>query len=387
MKKRKKRRKKPHKALDTLSKRASHKQRNAHRKQSQTSIASLSEIGLGLGFTGMLPAVPSQIAEDQRSKKGRRTVADNFLLGSRDQWLRFFEECWPEIGWQLLQIRKAGHCEIEDIQTIFQAVEKNSHYHHAKAFLRGFPERVVGEELRANRIRASKLHEEIRELKALRGELYGSYPMAQMAMEQAEEQPNEIIEKELGRGTDGLVHVEMNLSCAEKESTELDNAVLNQETYWYCSQLADFLYGKKRYAVEPLRLANALAGLPEMGWRESLARCSKMARCSVAQFPYRAFEVIERLWHRRPRNLRRPPTEYFGDQILKMPKKDDGIRDTLCRTWRDLQLALERCWTEQHSEEFMPYAVTSAYIQNRFRDKTPADYILDKHAMLLKELG
>ena len=328
------------------------------------------------------------MAEPEKPKRGRPTIPDNFLLGARNYWLYYFEEAWPEIGWHLLKIRKTGSGTIGDLQKIFERVPSKDHCNHGKAFLRGSPQPVEAEELRVNRIRNSGLRYKIQEMQSQCSGLEHSCAEAEQALREAGEQGNEIIQTELNRRRESLFQLKESLRGAESESKELDKRVLDQETYWYCAQLLDFLCGKKKYAAEPFNLANALAGLPEMGWRESFARCSKMPRSSFVRLPCRVVEVASRIWRRRPKGLEVAPIEFFRTQILKLPKKpknekeNDGIREVLCRGWRDLRLAIEECGKAQHGEEFMPYAIASAFVQKQRQSKTAADMLLDEHDML-----
>lgn len=215
-------------------------------------------------------------------------------------------------------------------------------------------------------------------------ELVRSCAEAERALTQAGEQEKEIIQAQANQRKQRLGELEERLQQAENESKELDKTVQDQETYCYCSQLLHFLC-KGRYAVRPLNLANALAGLPEMRWRESFVRCSKMQRNSFVHFPSRVFEIVSRIWRRRPKDLQDAPTDFFRAQILKLPKrKDGGIHDSLCRAWRDLRLAIEECWKAQNREDFMPYAIASAFLRNHSRQKTLTERMLDEHETLSK---
>lgn len=100
------------------------------------------------------------------------------------------------------------------------------------------------------------------------------------------------------------------------------------------------------------------------------------------QFPYRVFEVVSHIWRRRPKELQTAPTEFFKVKILKLPKKGRSIRDTLCRGWRDFRLAIEECWKALPTEDFMPYAITAAFIRNKDRPKTAAERVMDEREML-----
>lgn len=386
MRKHKKTRQIPKKELDRSSKKNTGRRPKGDRnKQSVVSPVSLSAMEGIPEVSGALPIQASDIALPERPKRGRPTIPDNFLLGFREGWLYYLEECWPEFGWHLLRIRKAGNGKIADIQKIFGCVPRKDHCRHGEAFLSGSPQPVSGMEFRANRLKSGRLRDEIQRMRDHRPELVRSCREGEEALKQVGEQEREKIGATLNKKRGLLSQLDQNLNAAEMELKKLDRIVPGQETYWYCSQLLDYLCGKKKYAVEPLSLANALAGLPEMGWRESFARCSKMPRCSeFVQLPYQAFEVISRIWHRRPKNLGGVPTEFFRAQILALPRKDDGIHRTLCQAWRDLRLAIEECWQAHHGDNFIPYAITSAFIRNRLRAKTPAERILDESEMLSK---
>jgi hypothetical protein len=328
-----------------------------------------------------VPSRATQLLESERPKKGRPTIPDNFLLGSRNAWLFFFEESWPEIGWWLLEIRNQENSTIENVRKAFAPVEGRHNCGLATVFLQGSPQPVDGKELRANRIRNSRFQDEIRKMQPLRLELQRECDSAKTVLKEATKEDKKAIKAVLKASKARLFRLEEKLHQAEYESKALDKKVRDQETYWYCSQLLDFLR-KRRYTAEPFNLANALAGLPQMGWRESFVRCSKMPRSFFVRFPYRTFQVISRIWRCRPKDLKDTPMEFFREQILKLPRKDDGIRDSLCQAWRDLRLAIEDCWRQEHRNDFMPYAITSAFIGNRSRSKTASDLILDKHEKL-----
>ena len=386
MPKRKKARQKPEEGLDRFAKKRPSGKRKGGRAAQERSGNRSSDTQQTGGFSLVpLPTWLPDPSEPVRPKRGRPTVGDTFLLSGLNNWLSFFEECWPEIGFDLLGFRKRKGSTIEDLRTVFERIPGGNRRDLAQVFLRGSPLEVDSKTLRADRIRAAKLPHQIQEMRNLRLGFVQSCTEAERALAQASEQDREIIQAQANGRKDRLSDLDEKLARAEMESEELSQRVKNEETYWFCSQLLDFLR-KDRYAIEPLPLANAMAGLPDMGWRESYDRTSKMTRSSdFVQFPYRAFDVISRIWRRRPKGDQVAPTEFFREQVLRMPKKDDGARGVFCRGWRDLRLAIEECWTAQQSEDFMPYAITSAFLRNQIRQKTEKERMLDEHEMLSKE--
>ena len=373
MQKRKKTGKSPKNALDTISETGASPQRETPPRTSPVTFAEVSE---RIEFEPVTESPLFEMAEFEQSKKGRHTVEDNFLLGSRNNWLRMFEENWADIGFALTSIRQNERGTIEDIRNAFKPLTAADTARFSGVFVQGLPEQVTGPELRRNRIAISELHEAIRVMHSHREVLLNSCAQADEALKQAVETERGIIQQQVRERKEQLLRCENRLSKMEGELHELDRKVRDQEAYFYCSELLDFLCGKRRNAIKPLSLANALAGLPDMGWRASDARCSKMPRDLSTGFPYRVFELVRQVCRRDLKDSKDAPVALFRTQILGLPKRD-GFRDALGRKWRDLRLAIEDSWKEQHRTEYMPYAITSAFMRNTLRSKSSAEQVLD----------
>jgi hypothetical protein len=378
MRKPKKNTKTRKKALDTSPRKKAQSGRGgAQSRQFAPSVFGTDELD---DLAGWSPSWPLELAIPEETKKGRPTIPDDFLLGDRNSWLHFLEEAWPEIGWSLMNIRRDRSTTIEDIQKVFETVQSKDNFHHGRTFLSGLPELVEGDELRRNRIRSADLLFEIQTIRTQIPELRRSCEEAEEALKNVGEEERQIIEKELGDRRKRLVRLEETLGELETESKELTKMVPGQETYYYCSELLKFLH-KRDNKVAPLNLANALAGLPHMGSRESFDRCHGMPRCFPERLPYQVFKVVSRICGRIRKDLKDTPTEFFRIQIMKLPRKDDGLRETLHRVWRDLRLAVVECWS-QHNQDFMPYAITLAFLRNHRSPKTAAERILDQQGTL-----
>lgn len=327
----------------------------------------------------------------EKRKRGRPTIQDNFLLDSRNYWRSFFEQCWPEVGWPLLCIRKRRSSTIEDIRKAFEIVKGKPHCDSAEVFLRGSPIQTTRKELLSNRIRSNNLHYEIQRLQSERPKLQLACTEAENALKEANAEDKERIQAEVNRRREGLRQLEESLSRAGSEIAELDKTVRGQEVHWYCSQLIDFLHYRRiarnaspRYGLNPLNLANSLAGLDQMGWRQSHRRCSKMREDSFRQLPYSVFLLISWIWERRSRKFREAPVDFFRMQFLNPPKKKgDSPRDMLCEKWRDLRMAIEESWNPKHPSAFIPYAITSAFFGNLYRMKSPVDRVLEGQERLI----
>lgn len=132
------------------------------------------------------------------SKGGRPTVGDNILLGRRDSWLSFFEECWPDVGWQMLQIRKRRSSTIVDVQKMFEPIKGKQRCESADVFLRGlFAVAVSAQQLIRQRIESSKLRFELQDMQTELPELERSLREASIALKQSNGEDRVIIAAEL----------------------------------------------------------------------------------------------------------------------------------------------------------------------------------------------
>lgn len=318
---------------------------------------------------------------EKPNKGGRPTIADNLLLGSRNQWRSFFEQCWHDIGWPLLQIRRRRNSTLKDVQQVFKTVEGKAYCDHAMAFLRGEPQETTVMMLREQRIASSNLRFELQDMQRAHPELQQACAVAQSAAEQAGENYKVPIQLEAAHRRKVSNRHARKIKAKETKCLALECTVRNQETYLYCYELLDFLRSR-RYAVNPISLANALAGLPDMRWRQSVARCSDMPTDAGTQHPHAVFQLIDRLIRRIGARRGKFAANSFQMELMKLPKKERYPRDFLCNQWRDLRLAIEEVCKTKHERGFTPYAVTSAFLRNVARQKTSVDSVLDAEEKL-----
>lgn len=325
----------------------------------------------------------SEEPAETKKKGGRPTIGDNFLLGSRNHWRSFFEQCWPEVRGPLSQIRKHRNSTTKDVRSVFERVEGKPHCDLARAFLRGEPQEVTVSVLQKQRIASNELRSELQVMRNKLQELQRSVAESENALKVAGAKDQEKIQMEFENRQKALRQHEEALSVKEPECTALEQAARAGETYLYGSELLDFLWSR-RYALNPINLANALAGLPYMRWRQSVARCFTMREENYPQQPYALFRVIEILCKRISGKRGQSPVDMFRTALLKMPKSTGrGYEvDFLCERWRDLMLAIEEVSNAKPDSDSTPDAITSAFLRNVSRPKTSVDNVLDAQEKL-----
>jgi hypothetical protein len=324
---------------------------------------------------GEVPTSARSSTLAQRPRRGRRTIPDNFLLGARNAWTALLEESWPEIGWSLLCVRDRRNSTINDVRKAFEPVKENPHNSGlATAFYRESSEAANPSEIRKNGEQLGKLDAEIHHTLAKRDEFQRSCQDADAALKLASPGDKDTIQDEVTKRQQRLLRLEGDLKILQSERDALYEKLRDQEAYVSSSELLDFLLSR-RYAFNPRNLANALAGLPRMKWRQSFARCSGMS-FDEKRLSYCVFEVISRIWNRLPEELEEPPREFFRAELLKLSKNVGYTRQFLWNNWSDLKVAIEECSKLKQPSTSIPFVLTSIFMRNVTRQKNPAERIL-----------
>jgi hypothetical protein len=331
---------------------------------------------------GEVPVSAFSSTLTEKPKRGRRTIPDNFLLGARNAWAALLEESWPEIGWPLLQIRKHRTSTIDDVRKAFHSVKSKPHNPGlAAAFYRGTFEVATPTEVRRNRNRQGDLQGKLIHLRAKVDEVQRSVWEIDAALKNAGPEHTSAIEKEIAKRRQELVEFQSGFNRLTSEELNLGEKCSDQEAYVYASELLDFLRSDDRYGVKPLSIANALAGLPSMRWRQSYSRCARMPY-QESGLHHQVLNVILKLCKRHPRDSKEPLIELFRLQVRKLPRKLGYTRDFLWENFRDLRLAVEECLATQHDPGELPYALTSVFMRNTRTQKNSVERILAQQEKL-----
>ena len=318
----------------------------------------------------------------EKPKRGRPTLPDNFLQGARNEWAALLEETWPEIGWSLLSVESRADSTIDDVQEAFEPVR-----HHlpnpslAEHFYRKSCVVATPTDVCKNGRQLGDLQAEIIRIQAKHDELQRACLEAGTALRNANPSDKEAIQEAERHRQEFLLHNEEDLKKLQTERDGLDRKLSDQEAYVYRSELLDFLRSG-RYAVNPNNLANALAGLPLMKWRQSFLRCSGMPH-NLPRSAYSIFEVLAEIWGRRSKEFEELPLEFFRAEVLKLSKKEFGYtREFLYEHWRDLRLAIEECWRSKYPPGQIPFVFASTFLRNATRQKDAAERILSDQERL-----
>jgi hypothetical protein len=219
------------------------------------------------------------------------------------------------------------------------------------------------------------LNVQIYQVQPKRDEEGRRYQEAVSALQTAAPDQREAIQDAVKQRQGRFLQAEAELKTLTDEFNFLSRKLSDQEAYVSRTELLDFLQSR-RYALNPRNLANALAGLPTMKWRQSFARCARMAFDSGPSFEYQIWEVISEVWSRRPSEFKEPPLDFFRDELLQLPKTLAYNRQFLWDNWSDMKVALQECWTQKPNPTSVPFVLSTTFVRLATQQKNPAERIL-----------
>ncbi len=186
-----------------------------------------------------------------------------------------------------------------------------------------------------------------------------------------------IAKDELNKRQEKFRLVKATLDKAVSEREALEKKLADQEAYYARAQLLEFIRSG-RYAHTPRNLANAIAGLPYMGSRQSYERCSRLECRLTPDLNYRVFEVFTRIWHRRDSRDSKAVLELFRRGIASLPNREGNVRDHLKVHWRYLKQAVEeflKTKAKPHPRA-VPYVITANFVRNLSKPRSALDHLL-----------
>jgi len=305
--------------------------------------------------------------EPTRLPLGRRSLIDDpNLQNRRDQLVQIFEGCWGEIGWAIRKCKRPNDLATvfgrlnrilwNDLPLLLSTTSAEPGTRDALAKIRTElrsitkPTRVADE---LNRVAQARLQEvrsvldtklTRRQRKVIRKEFVDRWKEAQQA--------SQLCQK-LNRNENSLI-------ARQKMS----------EATFARRELFRFLKSK-RYELNPLNLANASAGLPFMGWRQSMRRCSREKSLSANGTHYQIFKAIRYLASTAKTKTARGLIEHFRKGIPHLPHRYKLARPDIADKWFFLERAIREAARSKIHQKEVPFEITRAY----FRQTTSRSHI------------
>jgi hypothetical protein len=333
---------------------------------------------------------------------GRRTVRGGQLSANRDAILGILCAWWPHIGWQLTTARAR-----EELRQALEPVKDHPNRQYIDRLLRptnvaASPPKIRAREIREKRLALGQVVKHTHDAQTKHSKCATECQELERAMSQARPDQTELIERELSKRKAEFQRTQDQLTTANATQKMLEEELLDKEAAFAQDQVLAFIGEKRKYALTPVNLANAMAGLPYgidvpfLGVWQSHARCSKLDSSMLPSFHYEVFNAIESILERSkgsPLSL----LEFFQQEIKVLPKTillthptmgsrrvDNYTRTHLCENWWYLQCAIEKSQKSTDDPRPMHFVIAANFDKLLGEPRTYADSAIAKAASICK---
>jgi hypothetical protein len=298
---------------------------------------------------------------------------DGFLVGSRNAWLRFLEQCWPIIGSQILSIAQEPTSTMDGVRRAFLPAKEHPYdsglatHFYRERIQQATPADVVNTGIRLDRVGADVLQATADREQAARSCTEAEAALGLATNPKDKEQVQLVVQQR----KEDLAQLDAKLSDLQQTQKQLDEALLDQQAYVSRSEMLDFLRAAK-HPVDPRHIANAVAALPRKSWRESFALCSQIPFDSYVQHEYQVLLVISAILNSHSSDFNGGAVDAFRRALLKLPAGSPG-QPFFWDNWGDLKSAIEELG---NSGPLDPFSLTRMFLKRATRQKNPLEKII-----------
>jgi len=177
---------------------------------------------------------------------------------------------------------------------------------------------------------------------------------------------------------------------AKGELERTETKLRNQEAFFSQAALLNHIRGK-RYSHTPRKLANAVAGLPEMNCRRSATRCAKLPYTWSPNMAYLLFLFLEKVWRSRHPGEPAPAAQLFRAAIAQLPRmrlvpgvgrRENYFRRYVEENWAYLKPAIEDAVPASKHPSEVPFRIVTLFQENVGKPRTQADILFAEQQRL-----
>ena len=299
-------------------------------------------------------------------------------MSTRDALYFILEQNWALVGWELQQAYT-----VADVRAALEPL-KTSDYSRLEVFKREHKtEQTTSAKLRRARLAIKYAESEWRSAHEHLEASRQSAERVRVALKQVLLTPDEDeISTLCEQRKRELAEAAANWRECDLRLDSLRDDLKLQESYFAQSELLKFILSGRRDLTTPLNFANAMAGLPFIGWRQSDERCSDhtpMPKSSHG-IVYQRFAIVAKVVAL-PASSVEEVIQKMRAHLLNEATHKDFACEELRENWHYLQCAIESEYAKKTSPRAMPYRIFAEY-QRRSSAPSAFDLFLKEEKRL-----
>ena len=306
-------------------------------------------------------------------------LSDAQLHNRRNQLVQIFEGAWGEIGWELQRCK-----QVDDLIRIFSPIANPESWvgNVMELFCRPCSESASGATLRKVRAEWGALAEPSRAADESNRRAKEQLQQVASVLTQAKGRSRRIVKRALKWRRKEFWKTSQLYQSLYDRDRQLAKRLRHLEAAFARQEFLRFLKSR-RYSLTPLALANAAAGLPHMGWRQSMRRSVKTP-CTIAEGGmYQIFKAIRYLAAKATKRTVDGLVISFEDSISSLPSRYNLAKIELARNWFYLERALRRAFRAKPHPKAWPFEITKLYFKQLGSTRSQVDVVLAEQAKLM----
>jgi hypothetical protein len=324
------------------------------------------------------PGGLTTFSEDQGKRRGPHTaLSDAQLHNRRDQLVQIFEGEWGEIGLELPRCKKA-----DDVARIFGPLAESPSWIAGvvELFCRPSSEPASNTDLRKVRFERHKLAEPTRIADELRRRAAEQLERVNWAFAQAAGRSRRIVRRARRQTRKQLWKTTQRWRSLTERERHLEQRLRSLEASFARQELVRFVRSK-RYEVMPVALANAGAGLPYIGWRQSMRRCARTQSVVADGRSIQIFKAIRYLAAGANKRSKIAFVRSFHENIPLLPSRYRLARAELAEKWLYLERAIRQAYQPKLQLRALPFEITKRYFK-QLSSQSQVDMVLAERARI-----
>ncbi len=304
----------------------------------------------------------SNLEEAPQSPQGPRRrkpiIEDGRIWNDRDHLVWLLEVTWPDVGGRLPRIKTPA-----DVLEVLQAWQGRSNNYIVETLLRKESSPATATILNRQRHQLGSLHIKSLEAWESREKCRESLEVAERAFSpQLTEREKSIVEEQRTKRAAKLVQADKLYAASKDREDKLDKLLKEGEAHFARVQFIEFCQSR-RYRLTAVNTANALAGLPFIGWRQSSLRCAQQQAQGANGGAMQVFDTIRRIVASRTRKSLL--VDHAG-QWLKSQRgsKSFGVTE-LKKNFYYFRAAIEMVLKSNPRGRDLPYAIAKEYWERK----------------------
>jgi hypothetical protein len=296
-------------------------------------------------------------SEEPKARRGYpERLNEGRLWGVRQHLLVLLETTWDEVGCFLPRVKTMAQLKMT-LEPWQKRVDQEEHV--IKALLRPSESPATSKLLHRQRKQQGKSHNRFLDANGWVEKCWDSLERFMLipgaSLTSAEQ---DVILDAIGERARILVRAGAECIALRDQESASEKLLKDGEAYFARAEFLRFCKSK-RYRLDPLNLANALAGLPLIGCRHSIKRCRRFHGEVTGGLSFQIFNIIRRLVEG---NVRRSNLIRDAERWLRnwRSPKSFGISD-LRQNWYYFRRAIKAVLDQGTSRTLLPSAISREY--------------------------